>query len=511
MRLLIALALGLLLPASAQAAWREANTPHFRIYSQERPEVLKAFATRLETFDQAMRKLRGMDDPPLGPNNKLTIYVVPTLSSVQRMAGKGGSNVAGFYVPRASGSIAIVPRSTGSSGTFDMDAQTVLLHEYTHHFMMTTGASAAYPAWFIEGFAEFNSTTRFEKDGSIGFGLPASHRAYGLVLLSIPAEKLFTGDTNGRDPKLTEAFYSRAWLLTHFLTFEPSRTGQLTTYLHAINAGKDSLTAARETFGNLKQLDSELDKYLMRQRLAYRRYTPDEIKIGAITIRDVSPAQDRLMDLRIRSDRGVDEKEAQDVVARLRKAAAPFPNDPFAQASLAEAEFDAGNHAAAIAAADRAIAADPKQVDALLYKGRALLEMARVAKATDRKAWREARGWLIKANQVDPENAEPLMLFYSSFRAAGERPTANAVDALFKAHDLAPQDRGLRMMAARQYLENGKAEEARFTLAPIAYDPHAGAMGKLAAALVTMLKGASAKAALQAWDSVPEAQAAAAE
>ena len=48
----------------------------------------------------------------------------------------------------------------------------------------------------------------------------------------------------------------------------------------------------------------------------------------------------------------------------------------------------------------------------------------------------------------------------------------------------------------------------------IAADPndfHAGAMGKLAAALVTMLKGASAKAALQAWDSVPEAQAAAAE
>jgi tetratricopeptide (TPR) repeat protein len=505
MRLLSILLLGLLLPVTAaEAAWREASTPHFVIYSEESAESLKAFATRLETFDKAMRTMRGMADPPLGPTNRLTIYVVPSLGSVQRVAGKGSANVAGFYVPRASGSIAIVPRSTGMNGKFDLDAQTVLLHEYTHHFMMTNSASAAYPAWFVEGFAEFNATTRFEKDGTIGFGLPATHRAYGLLLLTIPAEKLFTGDTNSRDGKTTEAFYSRAWLMTHFLTFEPSRAGQLSAYLKAINAGRDSLAAARDTFGDFKKLDAELDKYKLRRRLAYRRVAPDPAGVGAITMRALSAAEDALMELRIQSDRGVDRTQARTLVTRIRKAAAPFANDASAQAILAEAEYDAGNYALAEAAADRALAANPRHLDALLYKGRALMGKATEAKSDDAKAWREIRGWFIKANQIDAEHAEPLYLFYDSFREQGIRPNANAVAGLIKAHDLAPQDRGLRMRVARQFLVDAKVEDARYALAPIAYDPHAGPIGKVAAALLAVLKDGNAKAALQVWDAAGE-------
>jgi hypothetical protein len=188
MRVVLALILTLLLPTAASATWREASTPHFVIYSEESAESLRAFATRLERFDGAMRLMRGMGDPPIGPSNRLTIYVVPNVGSVQRIAGRHAANVAGFYVPRASGTIAVVPRSAGESGVFDMNAQTVLLHEYSHHFMMSEHATAAYPAWYIEGFAEFNATTEFNKDGSIGFGLPALHRAYGLVLFPISAE-----------------------------------------------------------------------------------------------------------------------------------------------------------------------------------------------------------------------------------------------------------------------------------------------------------------------------------
>jgi hypothetical protein len=168
-------ALALLAPAVAQAAWREASTPHFLIYSEENAATLQAFATRLEKFDKAMRMMRGMDDPPVGPANRLTIYVVPSVASVQRVMGRDGRNLAGVYIPRATGSIAIVPRKTGGTGAYALNAETVLLHEYAHHFMFAN-AFVAYPAWFVEGFAEFNSTTKFEKDGSLGFGLPAAPR-----------------------------------------------------------------------------------------------------------------------------------------------------------------------------------------------------------------------------------------------------------------------------------------------------------------------------------------------
>lgn len=500
MRWWLLILLLLLAPAPADAAWRRADSAHFIIYSEEKAESLREFATRLEKFDAAMRLIRGLEDPPLGPSNRLTIYAVPSLSSVQRAFGRGGSNVAGFYIPRAAGSIAVVPRRTGDGGTFDMNALTVLLHEYTHHFMMSEGSAAAYPAWYIEGLAEFSATARFEEDGSVGIGLPATHRAYGLILLSIPVEKLFTSEADLRSGESTEAFYSRAWLLTHYLTFEASRKGQLGAYLKALNSGKDSLTAAREVFGDLKTLNADLDKYKLRRRLPYLPIKPDRIRIGPVTVRELSPAEDALMELRIQSDRGVNPEQAKTLVAKIRKAAAPFPNDAAAQAILAEAEYDADNFAAAEAAASRAIAADPKHVDALLYKGRALAGQAVAAKTTDPKVWRAIRGWFVKANGVDAEHAEPLYLYYTSFGEQGVRPPENAVAGLLKAHDLAPQDRGLRMMVAREHLAAGKSEDARFALAPIAYDPHAGEMGKLAARLLATIKDKGAAAALADWD-----------
>lgn len=495
----------MLLPAGAQAAWREASSPHFVIYSEESAAELREFATRLEQFDGAMRKMRGMPDIALGPSNRLTIYVVPSLSSVQRIQGSGSSNVAGFYIPRAAGSLAIVPRRTGGGGgRFDLNAQTVLLHEYAHHFMMSETAGTAYPAWFVEGFAEFNSTARWEKDGGIGFGLPAMHRAYGLVMLSIPAEKLFTSGANLANDQASEAFYARAWLLTHYLEFEPTRKGQLNAYLNAVNAGKDSLLAARDVFGDLKKLDAELDRYKSRSRLSYRKMRSDQIRIGTIGIRELRPAESALMMLRIQSDRGVTTEQAKALVTRIRKAVAPFASDAFAQATLAEAEYDAENYDLAEAAADRALRANANHIDALLYKGRVLMAKAEAADDRDPKTWRQIRGWFVKANRADAEHAEPLLLFYRTFAAQGSRPTANAIEGLYKAHDLAPQDRGLRMLVAREYLAGGKSEAARVTLTPIAYDPHGGAIGKFAAGLLATIKEKGTKAALEAWDKVGE-------
>ena len=39
----------------AAAAWHKASTAHFIIYADESPDKLRAFATRLEKFDKAVR------------------------------------------------------------------------------------------------------------------------------------------------------------------------------------------------------------------------------------------------------------------------------------------------------------------------------------------------------------------------------------------------------------------------------------------------------------------------
>lgn len=493
-----ALALLLLASTPAEAGWRQASSDHFVIYSEESAKSLEAFATKLEKFDRALRATRNMDDPPLSPGNRLTVFVVPSVASVQKLYGKGGGDIAGFYSGRATGSVAFTPRSEYGSD----QAQLILLHEYAHHFM-AQASNAAFPAWFVEGFAEFNSTARFDKDGTVGIGVPAHHRAPGLFLGSrLPLEKMLSSSVSDLKGEDREELYGRGWLLTHYLMFEPSRSGQLGTYIRAINEGKPSLDAAKAAFGDLKILERDLNRYVERPRMHYRKIAADKVKIGTIAIRDLTPAEAAIMDVRMKSKRGVDNASAKVVAELARKAAAPYPTDVLVQTTLAEAEFDAGNHAEAEAAADRALKTDPHATEALIYKGRARMAIVSAAEKKDAAAWRDVRKWFLAANKIDPEDPEPLMLFYMSFNEAGERPTANAALALARALELAPQDRSLRWMVAQQHLRDGKGPEARITLAPLAFDPHGGKGSEMASNLLALIDSKGAKDALEEWGKV---------
>jgi hypothetical protein len=497
---LFALSLSLL-PVPAAAEWREASSRHFLVYSEGSEQSLREFATKLEKFDKAMRVRLRFADEDLGPGNRVTVFVVDDMAAVQRLARARGSGIAGFYAGRAGASIAVVPRVSGSGGRNELDPATILLHEYSHH-MMLQGASGAYPAWFREGFAEFYSTARFEKDGSLGFGAAANHRAWSLVGMSpLPIELLF--DPTRRKLSREEwvaTVYGRGWLLTHYLTFERSRSGQLSAYLNAINAGQGSLEAAKAVFGDLKVLDRELKTYLNRRMIPYLPMKAELLTTEPVTVRTLRPGESAIMGLWMRSQVGVTKEDAARVARDMRKAAAAWPNDAAVQAALAEAEFDAGDLAAADAAAARAIAADPKNVDGLTYRAMIAFERAK-ASSGDEAAWKSVRRLIGQANRADPNDPKPLILYYQSFGAQGVGPPALAVDGLLRAFELAPQDLGLRMSAARQLLVDGKAAEARRALAPIAYDPHGGALGQAVAAVIARLDSSGTKAALEAWDS----------
>jgi tetratricopeptide (TPR) repeat protein len=494
-----ALLLALAFPAVGEAKWRQASSTHFVIYSEESPDSLRKFAERLERYDSAMRFIRGLADYDPGAANRLTIYVVPDLGTVRRLHGRGSGSIAGFYVPRAGGSIAIVPRRGLGGGQNALDEEGVLRHEYAHHFMFEN-YPVAFPSWYIEGFAEFHATSEFEDDGSVGIGRPALHRAYGLMSGNpLPLDKMMALGNERLRPDQLEAIYGRGWLLTHYLTFNEQRRPQLGKYLKALNSGKTGTEAATAAFGDLQLLQREVDRYMMQRRMSYMKIPPAKLKTGRIDVRELSAGEDAVMDLKIRSRRGVDDKQARELLPLMRKAAAPFPNDAAVQVTLAEAEFDAGQYKEAIAAADRALAADPKSIDALLYKGRAMLALARDS-SEKAKAVAEARKLFAAANRLDPDDPEPLILFYNSYFAGDAKPTANAVMGLNHAFQLAPQDRGLRMMVARQYLVDGKAQEARHVLGPIAFDPHSGGMGAVAAAIIASLDKGGAAAALQRFD-----------
>lgn len=491
-------AIAMMCATPALAEWREASSDHFLIYANSDERWLRDFADRLERVDSAMRLTRGVDGAVRGRSNRLTIYVLPNVSAVQQMCGKNCTNVAGFYVPRAGGSIAFTPRQgSNPSDPNDLTANTVLFHEYAHHIMLENFA-AAYPRWFVEGFAEFNATARVERNGAVQLGGAANHRAYGLVLAQpLPIATLLDDSKAKLSAQDQDVFYGRAWLLTHMLTFDAARAGQLPTYLKLINQGKSSLEAAQTAFGDLKTLSRDMDKYLNRRTISGLLVPPDRLTVGRIDLRTLPAGEAETMAVRMRSKRGVNRAAALALLPEARRRARDFPNDPAAQGMLAEAEYDAGNVAECEAATDRALAADPKNVQALLYKGRARINRAVDAKSKDAAVWKEARGWLIKANRLDTDDAEPLMLFYESFLATDETPPKSAIAGLMRAFELSPHDAGLRFMAIRQTLIGGDVKEARYMLIPLAFDPHAP-RDNMAAKMVAMIDAGSPAAAVLA-------------
>lgn len=485
---------------SAHAAWYQASSKHFIVYANENSKQLQAFATKLEQFDQAVRWVMHYDDPPVGDGNRLTVFALPSVDAVQRMASKraGVQNLAGFYQPRAEGCLAFVPLFVSKEATGGLDTTAVFFHEYTHHLQLEN-LDRPYPVWLVEGFATFMQTAQIQRDGSVLLGAAPEERAWALLRAnSIPLTSLLTEGHEKLTPEQRDVFYGEGWLLTHYLYATKSRSGQVTRYLDLLNSGTPRLDAAQLAFGDLKQLQRDLDLYKRQSSLMGINIAANHIQAGAVDVTPLSPGGEAVIMLRASLKLYAEKKDAAEPLAQqIRAVEARFPGDELVEATLAEAEIDTGNAAAAEAAADRALKANPKDVEALIYKAWVMAERGRSLQGVERHhAFEQARDFFIAANKIDTEDPEPLYDYYRSFVLEGVRPSEDAIAAMHYASDLVPQDGGLRMNSAIAYLNENKLKEARATLAPVAYAPHGGEAAEAAQAMIAKIDQGDAKAAL---------------
>jgi hypothetical protein len=455
---------------AAHAEWWEAKTDHFVVVSESNEKDTKAFASELERFDNALRVLQNMPvGVPVPSAAKVTVYRFGKTYDIGELAGSEG--VAGFYIPRAARPVAFTPAREDRRGPMDrvdtrtaLNPQVVLFHEYTHHFMLRN-FNGAYPSWYVEGFAELNSTIKLHDDGSFLVGAPANHRSVELFqMLQMPLSKML--DPANRIDTYEEVLskYSLGWLLIHYLTFDKDRQGQLKAYLNAVAGGENSLTAAERIFGDLKKLDGELQRY-KTSKLPGIEVTPPNYSPPNVTLRQLDPQEEESMRERIKLARGVTRKDARSLDRELTELAQAEPGNYTAQILAAEAGLDAREFGHATTAAERALALSSNSVDALVYGARALIENPE----GDADRFAKARALLVQAHKIDADDPRPLIETYNAFRNEGKGIPDVGAFALEDAFPLAAHDATFRMILTRQLIEQKRYEPARQVIGPLAY------------------------------------------
>ncbi|MDB5722993.1 MAG: hypothetical protein JWP15_3611 [Alphaproteobacteria bacterium] len=461
MRILIFL-LGLsLVPSAAHAEWREATSTHFIVYSEGSEEQVRQTAVRLEKYDFLLRFVTGVTRPP--SPIRLKVYMVEDVAKVENSLYGGGEGILGYYNTGARGPFAVMPR--GKS------AESVLFHEYTHHFMFQY-FPAAYPTWYTEGFAEYYGMARILDDNLIEVGQPAQDRYSTFAELPwLPVGKLLTAHSYADVPgEQIFSLYAEGWLLTHFMGTTHERGHQLNVYLGAINAGKSYAEATKLAFGDdIGKLDDELLKYSRQRHLSVLQLHFKPIDTGPIAVRQLSGSEAALIYQEIKLSRGVLAREAKQFASDVRFFARKFPDDPHALSVQVQAEQAAGNGEAAVALVDHWLAVQPDSPDALLWKSKLDIAALAAAGSKDPAAWGKVRSRLLRLSRAWPTNPFILEAYYDSFAAARIEPPAEAQNALFSAFELLPQYEELRYKLALDFEQRGMIEDAISTIKPAAF------------------------------------------
>ena len=462
---LVALALTALLSTPAHAEWREATSPHFVVVSGGSERELVRLSQRLEAVHWMMTLLTGVQ--PQGTPQKVRIYLVDNIADVHEAMGvTRGNSAAGFYRPNLNGAIAVVPRSEGQFST------TILFHEYAHHFMLQY-LEAAYPGWFVEGFAEFVSTASFEREGAITIGKVANHRGYEIESMRwVPVPRMFA-PRSASDREAGVATYGQYWVAAHYLLLNADRRAQLNRFMNAVNRGTPIEEAYALFDGGLDQLDRDMRVYSRRQTFDGRVAPLPANVMVAPTVRVLRPGEAAAIPFELKAGRRMDDEARTALAAEVTALAARYPDDPVVALLQTRVLFDKQDWAGAEAAAARTLALDAANARAKAWRGWAMLRLLE-ANGEDMALPRisPARALILQASSAAPDDPLPLLAFYESFRLADQRPPLAAYDGVVRAARLAPQDDGLRMTAASAMINDRQLGQARRMLAPLAFAPH---------------------------------------
>ncbi|MDP9123384.1 MAG: DUF1570 domain-containing protein, partial [Pseudomonadota bacterium] len=254
------------MPAQA-ANWSRVETAHFVITTDASARKVETYAQRIEAFRLVALMMLGADPTSTRTQGKFDIWLLRSQQQVQKLRPKFLQQMGGVYFTCEEGAIAYASvQEPWARDDSDAGLMT-LLHEYSHHLMFQS-ARAWYPAWYVEGFADYMSTASMD-EGRVSLGNPHPWRVRWLAQdrwlkfeRVLAPQGLYAGDKVA-DEDDVQSFYAQSWVLAHYMLNDSERTRRFNAYFARVGAGEDPVAAFEPATGipvsKLKQL---LKRYL---------------------------------------------------------------------------------------------------------------------------------------------------------------------------------------------------------------------------------------------------------
>jgi tetratricopeptide (TPR) repeat protein len=219
----------------------------------------------------------------------------------------------------------------------------VVYHEYTH---LLLGKSMEWmPLWMNEGLAEFYQNTDIhEKDVALGEASPENLQLLRENRL-LPLATLFAVDANSpyyHEENKGSIFYAESWALIHYIIVKDrqEKTQRLTEYSELLAQKVDPVAAASRTFGDLKQMQANLENYIHQRIYSYFKLTAvtgvedTAFKVQALTETQADAA---------RADFLAYDERVADARALLERVLHDDPKNVSAHETMGYLEFRAGH------------------------------------------------------------------------------------------------------------------------------------------------------------------------
>jgi hypothetical protein len=467
---------------AAHAEWQKAESTHFVVYSDGGESSLRDFTAKLEDFDALLRLFHGRTADQDDGARKLDIYMVRSIDQLRR-AFPDQEHAAGVYTAGTSDIFAVAIRK--SNGL----AEDTVLHEYVHHFMLQH-YPGAYPAWLVEGYAEYFMTANIE-DKKILVGAPNGSRVSGLLNGSwVSSRDLLTKRSSQIPEPQGAIYYGQAWLLTHYMLSDPERKKQLSAFVTATAKGEDPLVAWPKATGiQINDLERVMRGYL-RSAIPNKTLVRDKQPDFPMTVTTLPPSTADLALENQLAKRGPDKPMGEKLLRTVRNTAARYPGDRLATLTLARVEAGYGDRAVGTKLLDDWIAGHAEDAEALRLAGEVRLDAAVALKdkPESKVLVAEASKLFGRANKAQPDSYQTLFDFARTRMNEPGYPTENTLNVLELATQLAPQVLTIRFTTGQAMAARGRYGEAIRMLEPVANNPHGGKSAEAAAELLKTIR-----------------------